>query len=151
MKEQFDFLIAVRDKLSETNKAIKKIRSTRDQINRVTENLKGKDEMKDVTEMAKSINDKMKKIEEALYQTKNKSNQDPLNFPIRLNNKLAALASEADGSDFKPNDQTRSVYKEVTAKIDEQLNSLNTIFNDDIPKFNELVRQKSINAVTFMD
>jgi photosystem II stability/assembly factor-like uncharacterized protein len=148
IKAQFDFLITVRDKLSETNKAIKKIRTTRDQINRVTEPLKGKDEMKDVTEMAKSINEQMKKIEETLYQTKNKSGQDPLNYPVRLNNKLGALASEADGSDFKPNEQTKAVYKEISGKIDEQLNTLNKIFSEQIPKFNELVRQKSINAVS---
>jgi photosystem II stability/assembly factor-like uncharacterized protein len=151
IKEQFAFLMMVRDKLSETNKAVKKIRTTRDQINRVVEPLKGKDEMKEVTEMAKSINDEMKKIEEALYQTKNKSGQDPLNYPIRLNNKLAALAGEADGSDFKPTEQVKIVYKEVTDKIDEQLVALNKIFNEQIPKFNELVKQKSINAVTFSE
>jgi hypothetical protein len=151
MKEQFDFLMQVREKLSETHKAIKKIRTTRDQLNRVTEPLKDKQDMKDVTDMAKSINDDMKKIEETLYQTKNKSNQDPLNFPIRLNNKLAALSPEADGSDFKPTDQVRAVYKEVTSKIDEQLVALNKIFNERIPKFNDLVKQKNISAVTFSD
>jgi hypothetical protein len=98
--------------------------------------------------MAKSINEQMKKIEEALYQTKNKSGQDPLNYPVRLNNKLGALASEADGSDYKPNEQTKAVYKEISGKIDEQLNSLNKIFSEQIPKFNELIRQKSINAVS---
>jgi hypothetical protein len=98
--------------------------------------------------MAKSINEQMKKIEEALYQTKNKSNQDPLNYPIRLNNKLAAVGSEADGNDFKPTEQVKAVYKEINGKIDEQLNSLNKIFSEQIPKFNELIRQKSINAVS---
>jgi photosystem II stability/assembly factor-like uncharacterized protein len=151
IKEQFTFLMMVRDKLSETNKAIKKIRTTRDQINRVIEPLKGKDEMKEVNDMAKTINDDMKKIEEALYQTKNKSGQDPLNYPIRLNNKLAALSGEADGSDFKPTEQVKAVYKEVTAKIDEQLTALNKIFNERIPKFNDVVKQKSINAVTFSE
>lgn len=150
-KEQFDFLISVRNKLSETNKAIKKIRTVREQMNRVTDPLKDKEEMKDLTTMAKSIQDEMKKIEEALYQTKNRSGQDPLNFPIRLNNKLAALASEADGGDFKPSSQVKAVYKEISAKIDEQLQALNKIFNEQIPKFNELVKQKQVNAVTFSE
>lgn len=148
IKEQFAFLIQVRDKLSETNLAVKKIRTTRDQINRVTEPMRGKEDMKDVTDMAKSIQDDMKKIEEALYQTKNRSGQDPLNYPVRLNNKLAALGNEADGSDFRPNSQTKTVYNEVTGKIDEQLQQLNKIFNERIPKFNELVKQKQINPVT---
>lgn len=148
IKEQFAFLMQVRDKLSETNLAVKKIRTTRDQINRVTEPMRGKDDMKDVTDMAKSILDDMKKIEETLYQTKNRSGQDPLNYPVRLNNKLAALGGEADGADFKPTAQVRAVYNEVTGKIDEQLQQLNKIFSDRIPKLNELVKQKQVNPVT---
>ncbi|MBS1978761.1 MAG: glycosyl hydrolase [Bacteroidetes bacterium] len=148
IKEQFDFLIGVRDKLSETNLAVKKIRTTRDQINRVIDPMKGKDDMKDVTDMAKSILDDMKKIEETLYQTKNRSGQDPLNYPVRLNNKLAALMGEADGADYKPTQQVKAVRQEITGKIDEQLQILNKIFTDRIPKFNDLVKQKQINAVT---
>ncbi len=151
IQEQFAFLIQVRDKLSETNKAVKKIRTAREQINRVTDPMKGMDDLKEVTSMAKAINDDMKKIEEALYQTKNKSNQDPLNFPIRLNNKLAALGSEADGGDYKPTAQVKAVYQEISAQIDSQLRVLNTIFNERIPKFNELIKQKSIDAVTFSE
>jgi photosystem II stability/assembly factor-like uncharacterized protein len=151
IKAQFDFSIAVRDKLSETHKAIKKIRTAREQINRVTEPMKGKEDMKDVTEMAKSILDDMKKIEEALYQTKNKSGQDPLNYPVRLNNKLGALGSEVDGSDFKPTEQVKVVHKEITEKIDEQLNLLNKVMTDKVPKFNELVKQKQVSAISIGD
>ena len=151
IKAQFDFLIQVRDKVSATNKAIKKIRTAREQINRVTDPMKGKDEMKAVVEMAKSINDDMKKIEEALYQTKNKSGQDPLNYPIRLNNKLAALAGEADGSDFKPTEQVRAVYAELTAKIDGHLTSLDKIFTERIPALNKLIKEKSVDAVSFTE
>lgn len=148
IQAQFDFSIAVRDKLTETNKAIKQIRTTREQINRVTEPMKGKEDMKDATDLAKSILDEIKKIEEALYQTKNRSGQDPLNYPVRLNNKLGALGSEVDGSDFKPTEQVKSVYKEVTEKIDIQLNQLNKVMTDKIPKFNEIIKQKQVSAIT---
>ncbi len=148
IKEQFDFLIGLRNKLSETNLAVKKIRTTRDQINRVTEPMKGKDDMKEITDIAKSILDDMKKIEEALYQTRNKSGQDPLNYPVRLNNKLAALAGEADGSDYKPTTQVKAVQQEIAGKIDEQLQQLNKIFSDKIPKLNDLVKQKQVNPVS---
>ena len=151
IKAQFDFSIAVRDKLSETNKAVKKIRTAREQINRVTDPMKGKEEMKDVNDMAKSILDDMKKIEETLYQTKNKSGQDPLNYPVRLNNKLGALGSEVDGSDFRPTEQVKAVYKEITEKIDEQLNLLNEVMTDKVPKFNDLVKQKQVNAISIGD
>jgi hypothetical protein len=93
----------------------------------------------------------MKKIEETLYQTKNRSGQDPLNFPVRLNDKLAGLASEADGGDYKPTEQVKAVYKELVGKIDVQLAALNKIFNEQIPKFNEMVKQKQISAVMYAD
>ncbi len=147
IQSQFDFSIAVRDKLTETNQAVKKIRTTRDQINRVVDGVKDEPGMKDIVEMSKSILDDMKKIEEALYQTKNKSGQDPLNYPIRLNNKLAALGGEVDGGDFKPTSQVRAVQQEINGKIDEQLQSLKKIFTDKVPKFNEMVKQKQINPV----
>lgn len=147
IQAQFDFLISVRDKLSETNNAVKKIRATRDQINRVTEPMKGKDDMKDVTDMAKNILDEMKKVEEELYQTKNRSGQDPLNYPVRLNNKLAAVGGEASSSDFRPNDQTIAVKNEITNKIDIQLKTLEKIFTDKLPKLNELVKSKNISPI----
>lgn len=148
IKAQFDFSIAVRNKLSETNLAVKKIRTARDQINRVIEPMKGKEDMKDVNELSKSILDDMKKIEEALYQTKNKSGQDPLNYPVRLNNKLAALNTEVDGSDYKPTQQVKAVHKEIVEKIDFQLEQLKKVMNEKVPKFNDLIKQKQVNAVT---
>lgn len=151
IREQFDFLITVRNKVTETHKAIRRLRTVREQINRVTDPLKDKSDMKELTDMAKTIQDEMKKIEETLYQTKNRSGQDPLNFPVRLNDKLAGLASEADGSDYKPTEQVKAVYKELTEKIDVQLQALNKIFNEEVPKFNDLVKRKQISAVMYAD
>jgi photosystem II stability/assembly factor-like uncharacterized protein len=148
IKAQFDFLIQVRDKLSETNKAIVRIRKIRDQMNQVTGPLKDKEEMKPIVDLAKAILDEMKKIEETLYQTKNRSRQDPLNFPVRLNDKLAGVGSEAESGDYRPNDQTVAVYKELSGKIDAALSALDKIVSEQVPKFNALVREKQIAAVT---
>lgn len=149
IQAQFDFVTKVMDKLSETNTAVKNIREARQQINKVTEPLKGKDEMKDINDLAKSTLEKMKLIEEAVYQTKNRSGQDPLNFPVRLNNKVGALAGEASSSDYRPNDQTLAVYKEISSQIDTQLLELDKIFKTDIPKLNDLIKQKNIDAISF--
>lgn len=151
IKTQFDFSIAVRDKLTETHKAIKKIRTTRDQLDRVTEPLKGNEEYKEINDLAKKIQDEIKKVEEALYQTKNRSGQDPLNFPIRLNNKLAALGGEVDGGDYKPTEQVKEVFQEISGKIDTQLKALDKVFSEMAPKFNDLMKQKQVNALTIGD
>lgn len=152
MKAQFDFLQEVIAKVTETHNAIKKIRTVREQINRAIEPIKDqKEAMKDVLDKAKAIQDDLKKVEETLYQTKNRSGQDPLNFPIRLNNKLAHLNSLAGAGNFKPTNQMVEFKKEVTAEIDAQLTALNKILKEDVPAFNALVKQKNIDAVVIKD
>ncbi len=147
LEAQFAFLNSVKDKLSETNKAIKKIRKARTQISGVI----AKTEADEVKEMGKSILEDMKAIEEALYQTQNESRQDPLNFPIRLNNKLGHLASLEGIGDFKPTDQARAFKEEVTAAIDAELNKLSDIFGARIDAFNEKVAASTFKAVELED
>lgn len=149
---QFDFLMSVRDKLTETHKAIKQIREVRKQVNDITGRMKphtgaalaGADTIKAA---AKAMLDKMTKVEEALYQTKNQSGQDPLNFPIRLNNKLSSLASSTSFGDFRPTDQAVMIKNELTAAIDAELTKLRAIMESDLPAFNKLVREKEVPAV----
>jgi photosystem II stability/assembly factor-like uncharacterized protein len=151
IREQFDFLMKVRDKLSETHKAIRTIRTLRDQLHRVTEPMKSKEQMKEIIKLADEMRADLKKIEETLYQTKNKSGQDPLNYPVRLNNKLAALAGEVAGGDYKPTDQVKMVYDEVVARIDEQLSALKKITETRISDFNNLVKRTDFQAVSLHD
>jgi kynureninase len=102
---------------------------------------------KEIADAAKALNAKMKEIEETLYQTKNQSNQDPLNYPIRLNNKLAALTGVAASADAAPTAQTYAVYEELVAKINAQLLKLDAIMKTDLPAFNKVVREQEIPAV----
>ena len=147
LKAQFDFLMEVKDKLSETNLAVKKIRDARKQINSVVERLKDQENMKAVVDTSAYVLKKMKAIEEELYQTKNQSRQDPLNFPVRLNNKLGHLNSLLAMGDYKPTDQAIAFLKEVSGQIDEQLVALDKIFKEDISMFNQLVKESAIDAV----
>ena len=103
LQEQFDFLIGIRDKLAETHEAIKEIRELRTQIRRITGNMD--EEHAAITDSAKALIQKITEIEETLYQTKNQSLPGLLNFPIRLNNKLAAVGGNASIGDFRPTDQ----------------------------------------------
>jgi photosystem II stability/assembly factor-like uncharacterized protein len=147
LQAQFDFLISARDKLTETHKAIKQIRDVRGQIGAVTKRLKSMADADTIKKAGKALLAKMKKVEEALYQTKNQSRQDPLNFPIRLNNKLAAVAGVASRGDFKPTDSMIAVKNDLTAKIDTHLDELRKVMATDLPAFNELVRKANIPAV----
>jgi len=94
---------------------------------------------------AKSLKEEFTKIEEALYQTKNRSNQDPLNFPIRLTNKLGHLNALVSMGDFAPTDQDIEVKTELTQKIDEQLNAFDKLVTDEISAFNAAFNSKNLN------
>jgi len=144
--EQFQFLKTVQGKFNETQKAIKDIRAVRSQINDFVSK-QGKDVPKDVKNLADSINKKMTVIEETLYQTKAKSGQDVLNYPIRLNDKLAGLFDVANSGNFAPSKQVREVYADLSRQIDDQLAHLARIKEQDIKSFNELIRQKALPII----
>jgi hypothetical protein len=143
-QKQFELLSKIRDKLTETHDGVTRIRETRDQVKAFADRAKGN---KAVADGAKSLSDKLTAIEEALYQTKNQSNQDPLNFPIRLNNKLASLAGVVAGAENAPTDQSFAVYDDLVARIDAELAKLKTVLSADVAAFNQLVRDQNLPAV----
>jgi len=150
LKAQFDFLIAVRDKLTETNNAIEDIRKAREQINMITAKIDD-DQYKPIKDKADEILKEMKSIEEALYQTKNQSRQDPLNFPIRLNNKLGHLNSLMAMGDYQPTDQAVAFKQEVTAEIDKELERLSVILTDGIPELNKMIKESEIDPIVISE
>jgi photosystem II stability/assembly factor-like uncharacterized protein len=145
--KQVELGLKIRDKLTETNNAIIQIRDTRKQIEDLLKRLAGQPSFKTINEAGTALNKNMTAIEEALYQTKNQSSQDPLNFPIRLNNKLAALGGVVDSAEYAPTAQSYTVYDEVVTQIDAELAKLTKIMKTDVPAFNQLVRDQNIPAV----
>jgi photosystem II stability/assembly factor-like uncharacterized protein len=144
--QQFAFLKSVQDKFNETQSAIKDIRSLRSQINDFV-GKQGKDLPKEVKTAADSINKQLTAIEETLYQTKAKSGQDVLNYPIRLNDKLSGVFDVANSGNNAPSKQAREVYNELAVQIDKELSKLKGIKEKDIPVFNALVREKALPVI----
>ena len=107
----------------------------------------GKDTSKEIKQMADSINKRMTKIEEALYQTKAKSGQDVLNYPIRLNDKIGGLYGYAESGNYAPTKQVKESYADLSAQADVQLNALKQIMTDDIPKLNQMIREKQLPVI----
>jgi len=146
-QKQFDLLTKIRDKFSETSEAITSIRDVRKQAQDYAERVKDQPTSQPITDAAKALGAKLTAIEEELYQTKNRSNQDPLNFPIRLNNKLAALANAIAAADAQPTDQQVAVYEDLTGRINAQLEKLRQVMATDVPAFNKLARDQNLPAV----
>ena len=146
-QKQFDLLVKIRDKFSETSEAITTIRDIKRQTDDYAKRVAGQAEMKPIVDAAKALNDKLTAVEVELYQVKNQSGQDPLNYPIKLNNKLAALGGSVAGSDTQPTDQQVGVYEDLVAKINVQLDKLKQTLATDVPAFNKLVQEKQVPAV----
>lgn len=144
--KQFDLMTKINSKLSETHNAILEIRDVKKQLEDLTGRMKTPDQ-KDLVDKAKDISRQLTAVEEELNQTKIKSGQDALNYPIKLNNKLAALGASVDGSDDAPTAQAYDVYNDLSGKIDVQLARLAEIKSKDVAEFNRQFAAKSLPVI----
>ena len=145
--KQLELSLKIRDKLTETHNAIIQIREVRRQVEDLLKRVAGQPNFKVINDAGTALNKNLTTIEETLYQTKNQSNQDPLNYPIRLNNKLAALGGVVASAEAAPTAQSYAVYDELVVQIDAELQKLAQLMRTDIPAFNQLVRDQNIPAV----
>ena len=145
MQKQYDFITDINSTVDKAHKSIKKIRKITSRLSTFTEQYKGNSATKDLVEKAGKMKKGFEEIEKALYQTKNRSGQDPLNFPIRLTNKLAHLNRLVSMDDFPPTDQDIVVKKELTEKINAQLNTFDAMVAREIKEFNKAFNDLELN------
>jgi len=145
MQKQYDFLTEVNGTVNRAHESIEKIRGVNKQLDAFTKQYKGNEATKDLVEKAKTMKESFEEIEKALYQTQNRSGQDPLNFPIRLTNKLAHLNRITGFGDFPPTDQAIAVQKELTGKIETQLKSFDAMVDKELQDFNAAFNDLKLN------
>jgi len=147
MAKQFDLLLKIRDKVTETDDTIIQIRDVREQINAINARLKSDPRAKVIADAGKNLDTKMTVVEEALIQTKAKSGQDVLNFPVRLNNHMVALSGVVGSADSAPTKQSYEVFDMLSKDIDEQLTKWKDIVASDLAAYNTLVKQQDVPAL----
>jgi hypothetical protein len=143
LEEQFKLASQIRDQTSRANEAVIMIREMRSAI----EDRLSSVEDASVTEMANKVVNPMTAIEEDLYQVKNRSNQDPLNFPIKLNNRFAYLRRSLERGDARPTDGAYQVFKELSRELDDHLTKLAGVLDSELPKFNAMLTAKGMAPV----
>lgn len=146
-QEQFAFVQSVSAKLTEAHRAIKEIRKVRTQIQAITSDLPKGETFKAIKAMAAKMDSSMTRVEEALYQTKSRSSQDPLNFPVRLNDKLANLMGQTVEGDFPPTQQAIEVRDLLFRLTDEQLRIWQAIKEKELPALNQMVRNSGVDLI----
>lgn len=144
---QFDFINEINQKVTESHKTIIAIRDIKNQLDNYSNRLSKKKDVEDVLDQIKNLKKSLTNIEKTLYQVKNRSGQDPLNFPIRLTNKLAHLNSLVSMGNFSPNKQDLAVKDELIGLIQKQLDLYTKIKTEDLKTLNQLIKEKAFDAI----
>ncbi len=148
MQKQYDFITDVNTTMDKAHQSIKKIRKINEKLDAFTKQYKDNEATKDLVEKAKKMKEGFGEVEKALYQTKNRSNQDPLNFPIRLTNKLGHLNRLVSIDDFPPTDQDIAVKNEMTTKINAQLATFDKLVDEEMKAFNDAFNELGLDYLS---
>jgi hypothetical protein len=143
LKEQFDLASRIRDKTSAANEAVIRIRDIRKEVKERLERAKDRN----LQATAETLLGKVAAVEEELYQVKNQSSQDPLNFAIRLNNRLAALQRSVETGDARPTQGAYKVFEELSAELAGHLEKLEGILSTDLAALNDELRRKKLAPI----
>jgi photosystem II stability/assembly factor-like uncharacterized protein len=143
LAQQFTLAMQVRDRVTEANEAVIKIRELKKQMD---DRLK-KNQDAELKAAFDKFRVRITEVEEALYQVRNRSGQDPLNFPIKLNNKLAALEGSVERGDGKPTAASFAVYNLLEEQLDQWTEKLAKILVDDLPPINKMLADRKLDAL----
>jgi short-subunit dehydrogenase involved in D-alanine esterification of teichoic acids len=145
-QEQSRLAVQIRDRFSEANDAVKEIRRVKTEV----ADRKGKlpaAQQDAFSALSSAFATALSEVEDSLYQTKNRSGQDPLNYPIRLNNRIGALLGVVQSSDGRPSQQSYDVYKVVSSELSKDLDKLHRLMNTNLPKLNALLKAAGLKEI----
>jgi len=143
LKETFDLAMKIRDRESAANEAVIRIREIKKQMEA------GMKETADpqITAYANDLLSKLGVIEEDLYQVRNRSNQDPLNFPIKLGNRISAVRRSLESGDGKPTAGVYKVFAELSKELDDELAKLDNTLKAGIDGLNPMLMNKQMKGI----
>jgi hypothetical protein len=136
-QQQFDYLISVRDQVSRAHQAITDIRELKADIDYMKSKLKKKKASAEMMSSLDQFVEKMEVIENNIHMTKNESYQDPLNYGIRINNRLSFLLADQQRGDYAPTAQAYQVRDGLIQELDKEIVDLNTVINESLPSINK--------------
>src|SRR5262249_45239061 len=132
-------------KTSQANEAVLLVRGIKPQIDDRRNKLDSK--TGPTAKALDNLEKNLTSVETTVYQVKNQSNEDPLNFPIMLNNKIASIMSIVEGGATQPTKQSYDVFGMLSGKLDEQLNKLDTTVNKELPQVNQMLQKQKLAPI----
>jgi photosystem II stability/assembly factor-like uncharacterized protein len=144
--EQFNFLISVRDQVSKANQTIIDIRKIRKDLQYIIDKSSDK---KQLLSLINEFSNKLSVIENRIHMTKNQSRQDPLNYGIRINNRLAFLMGDSQRGDFPPTDQSIEFFNVIKEELNNELANFNKLLNTYVSQINNMIEDNNIKFISF--
>ena len=141
LEEQFRLAMQIRDRVSQADSAVLLVRGIRQQVDeRVARD-------SSLAPAAEAFKAALLGVEDSIYNTRLESSQDPLNFPIRLNNQIAALQGVVESAESRPTAASYEVFRELSARLDVHLRRLDAVVAGDLPRFNQALAAKRLPPV----
>jgi photosystem II stability/assembly factor-like uncharacterized protein len=144
---QFEFLMKVRDKVSEANEGVIEIRKTRDDLSYLKNKVKDDPNAKEVLQKISDFEKALDGIENNIHQTKNRSVQDPLNYGIKMNNRLAHLMVEEAQGDYPPTKQAQEVREILSGMVDEEIKTLKRTITENLDTIEKMMKELGLETV----
>ncbi|MFN6090071.1 MAG: WD40/YVTN/BNR-like repeat-containing protein [Cyclobacteriaceae bacterium] len=146
-RAQFDYLIKVRDKVTDANQGVIDIRKIKEDLGSLKNKVGTEAQYKELIDAVKKFEAELTIHENNIHQTKNRSVQDPLNYGIKMNNRLAHLMVEQAAGDFPPTQQGEQVREMLTKMVDDELLKLRSTINQNTERINNMAKEKGIEVV----
>ena len=140
---QYEFGMEIRDKVHEANSAVIAIRSVKAQLD---ERLEASDDER-LAEAGERLEASASAVEADIYQVRNQSNQDPLNFPIRVNNRLANLLSMSEQGDGRPGSGMSAVFGIMVERLEGYVTRLQAVWDEELAEVNEELRRLGLEEI----
>ena len=143
LQAQYVLASQIRDAVNEANQAIINIR----RMKKTILDDQQKSQNADVKALGDELIKELTAVEESVYQVRNQSNQDPLNFPIKTNNRLASLLRVAESGDGRPTSNVVPIFTDLKAELKKETDTLQQVTSTMVPRFNELARRLGLDEV----
>ena len=144
-QDQLEFLIDVRDEVSKANQQIINIRSIKNNMSFILDKTKENNELQ---EMINKYLDDISVVENNIHMTKNQSRQDPLNFGIRINNRIAFLLADSQRGDYPPTDQSKEFFSQVKKELDNEIINLKSLVEKHSQKIEDYLKKNKIELIS---
>jgi hypothetical protein len=143
MQQQFTLALQIRDKVSEANNAVIRIRRIKDEVkDRLT-----KSQDPQLKAAGDRLSERLSAVEQDIYQVKNQSGQDPLNFPIKTNNRLASLLGVTMRGEGKPTANIAPIFEDLKKELKSETDRLEEVLSADLAAFNQAATKAGLQPV----